>query len=538
MLNAAKLRLEIAQRQKEELAKQRAARAAERQRDGTSEQFCTLQEIAENKLLSSNNQPAPTVVLDTKPTVGFQLMPTDGCGLAPIVGVVPETAHKESIATIGDEPIPTVGADSLPTVGSTQEPSVGFGMQPTAGVHATPIVGSVPAPTVGAEQKFFDPAPAELATNCESTPKVNVELEPTGCFELAPKAPISELIQEQRGRVWLAENTNAVFPFSRLKRISLAQDAMTHPEESVYDFLWGPKSIATKEEFRFKEAGYREIAKASRLNVRTVQRIIDRLIGKGFIELDREANIYTRTATRYRVLSYKTVLKAFEAKGRKWVVRTGSGILFVHPAQVAIGSRLPTVAFESEPTVGAETTPAVGRSNEPAIGAEYWPTVGPTPTVTVGPGHRPTVGPTPTHSSSIREAVFSTTTNDVVALAGELACWIALDDHAVEQIWNACRQGTPDCTVEEVATLARTKQQLIQSGKIDNPAGLLIKSVPKFFENGGSAPLRQMREHSRRRREEEQRQQQELRLECQRILDDLNASTEEKEWAQSVISSN
>jgi hypothetical protein len=128
------------------------------------------------------------------------------------------------------------------------------------------------------------------------------------------------------------------------------------------------------------------------------------------------------------------------------------------------------------------------------------------------------------------------TTEPTRQLALLLSAWTTIDDDAVRQIFQSCRRGTPDCTPEEVATFARTKLPLINSGKIDNPTGLLIRTVPKFFENGGSIALKQMRDDTRKRREEDERRALELRDQQLSILEDPNATDEDKEWARQMLS--
>jgi len=46
--------------------------------------------------------------------------------------------------------------------------------------------------------------------------------------------------------LWKAELNGALFPASRVKPIERAQDALTHAEECVYDFLWGTKNAAKR----------------------------------------------------------------------------------------------------------------------------------------------------------------------------------------------------------------------------------------------------------------------------------------------------
>lgn len=337
--------------------------------------------------------------------------------------------------------------------------------------------------------------------------------------------------RSQTQRLWIADGAGGVFTESRVRKIQRVQDALTHIEEAVYDALWGSKKDITDTE-RLCKMGYTELAQRSRVSKRSIQSVIDRLIEKNIIEIATPADISRRQATIYRVPSYSTILKQMREHGRHYVVRTGKGVFFAAPLSTVDATLPSTVEDRIASTVEDRPTSTVEDTSTSTVEASSRSTVERASTSTVEATSTPLIG-----SKRGKKLAAKSPSNDVATLASDLASWITLDDQAVEQIWNACRQGSPECTAEEVATLARTKQALIQSGKIDNPAGLLITSVPKFFENGGSAPLRQMRELGRRRREEEQRQQQELRLECQRILADPNASIEEKEWAQSVLNS-
>jgi hypothetical protein len=119
-------------------------------------------------------------------------------------------------------------------------------------------------------------------------------------------------------------------------------------------------------------------------------------------------------------------------------------------------------------------------------------------------------------------------------LARSLSNWVSIDDDAIRQIWNACRKGTPDCTEDEVATFCRTKQPLIQSGKIANPIGLLIRSVPKFFDDGGSNALKDYREEQERAQERERKR---LRQTAELMLQDTTLSEEERRWAEETLAS-
>ena len=133
--------------------------------------------------------------------------------------------------------------------------------------------------------------------------------------------------------LWRAELNGALFPASRVKPIERAQDALTHAEECVYDFLWGTKNAA-RDDYRIAQVGYDRIAKAARVTKRNAALIVDRLIEKGFVRLETEADPLHRVARQYRVLSYRAALEELERRGRQFVVRSGNGVLFVRAATV------------------------------------------------------------------------------------------------------------------------------------------------------------------------------------------------------------
>jgi hypothetical protein len=68
------------------------------------------------------------------------------------------------------------------------------------------------------------------------------------------------------------------------------QDALTHIEEAVYDFLWGAK---TAEPYKMAAAGYAEISKSARIAKRNAPAVVE-----------RRADILTRQPTQYRVRDF------------------------------------------------------------------------------------------------------------------------------------------------------------------------------------------------------------------------------------------
>ena len=117
-------------------------------------------------------------------------------------------------------------------------------------------------------------------------------------------------------------------------------------------------------------------------------------------------------------------------------------------------------------------------------------------------------------------------------LAQKLKSWVQIDDHAVRQIWDACRRGLPDCTEEEVHWFCRSKEPLIRSGSIDNPVALLIRSVPQFFAGGGGSALLDHRKEQARAQDRERKRQRQIAM---MVLDDAESTEAETTWAKEIL---
>ncbi len=122
----------------------------------------------------------------------------------------------------------------------------------------------------------------------------------------------SQRIPYQRElNLWVTEDGDLV-PQSRVRRIRIAQDVVNSAEEAVYDTLWNTKTVlngaGSGDSARIVQAGYDYLGKRTRLSKKTIQRVIDRLIHKDFIAIEKPADIYRRIPTVYRVFDYRTIL--------------------------------------------------------------------------------------------------------------------------------------------------------------------------------------------------------------------------------------
>jgi predicted transcriptional regulator len=125
--------------------------------------------------------------------------------------------------------------------------------------------------------------------------------------------------------IWVTEQ-DVVVPHGRVRRISVPQDVINSAEESVYETL---RTAGDGDPSPVVEAGYDYLAKQTHLSKRTIQRIVEKLIDKDFIAIERPADIYRRTSTTYRVFSAKVILERHAQKGRFHVAKQGPGFAYV-----------------------------------------------------------------------------------------------------------------------------------------------------------------------------------------------------------------
>jgi len=320
--------------------------------------------------------------------------------------------------------------------------------------------------------------------------------------------------------LWRAELNGALFPASRVKQIERAQDALTHAEECVYDFLWGTKN-ASKDDYRIAQAGYDRIAKAARVTKRNAALIVDRLIEKGFVRLENEADPLHRVAKQYRVLSYRAALEELARSGRQFVVRSGNGVLFVQAtsrSSETINNPTTTVVdyIEGNVVVDQPTTVVVDQPT----------TVVATTTVTVVVDQPTTVVATTTLLDNKKETEERQSSSSLMEVCRKTG--ILLDDAADRIIQKRCRTYDPAASNEEIAYFAEAKiGQLRQSRNVGNLIGLLMTAVPEYFVQ----PAHEV-QHYRARRAESLAKGKET---ARKILNDPETSEQERDWARNML---
>jgi predicted transcriptional regulator len=312
--------------------------------------------------------------------------------------------------------------------------------------------------------------------------------------------------------LWQAEN-GALFPSSRVRHVDRAQDALTHIEESVYNFLWGSK---TPDSYKLIEAGYAQISRSARIAKRNAPVVIERLIEKGFVRIERQADVWTRRPTQYRVLGYRAVLDQLDRTGRRWVVKSGNGVLFVQRIEMR-----QTVAVGSTSTVDVDQRSTVDAAEPRGMQAQSRSTVdaGGTSTFDAVTDHRDT---------TIDTAKRATSPSAAQIVGATLRQHLTIDDDAVRRIVDACRENLPDTSGEEIAYFAQVVMRKHRANRrIDNWPGFLIKAVAQYFQ----APASELAA-LRAATAAEVLRSREL---AQQILDNPESDEREMEWARELL---
>ena len=149
------------------------------------------------------------------------------------------------------------------------------------------------------------------------------------------------------GRLWISES-GEILPESRVHRIAAAADALSNGEEALYQFLWRSLALRETANTRSIQAGYDFLSKGTGFSRKTIQRTIDRLIAKHYIEIETPADIYRRTATVYRVFGPDAVLDRLARRDCTHVAKIGPGVAFMTP--LGMLAERPDTVVTSEPS--------------------------------------------------------------------------------------------------------------------------------------------------------------------------------------------
>jgi hypothetical protein len=414
-------------------------------------------------------------------------------------GVGSHLVTRTKMTTVGSSILPPVVSSHVATVVRSAE----IGSQAEEAASA-PQPQPVETPSVAADMStVVAPHMATVATSGPAT---------------VPKS----LPPGPHRKLWITENGDLV-PEARVKRIRLAQDVVNSAEECVYDTLWNAQLVQTDDSCRVVQAGYDYLVKRSRLSRKTIQRIIAKLLEKDFITVETRADIYQRTATIYRVFSYRAVLERHLRKGRLYVAKMGPGFSYVQPLEKEA---------QSTEVENADLT-TVARSPATTVVNDNVATMAKETTVTVVKMDRTTVVKmSPYLLDSF--VLDNTSSSAHSAIHEALAAYGQVDDDVVEQLFLACRAGAADCTEDEIVHFIHEKGKYVQKreSRVHSPIGFLITAVPKCFSGEAFQSYRNRRQKSQEldvgRESEEQAAMDLWRREQEASLSDPSVSEQEK----------
>jgi hypothetical protein len=371
-----------------------------------------------------------------------------------------------------------------------------------------PIELAVPASTVEVESAALDTGHLERVdqnptSTAEPTPSSTVDDMSSSTVEPEPTSSAGPL-----RNLWISECGDIV-PEKRTNKIKIAQNILTPQEQVVYKSLWAAQSCLDRDPsdaWRIVQVGYKALASETNISKRSLKPIIERLVHKQCCLVEQEG-LTDRTPSVYRVYSYRSILDRLAAQGRTRVVRIGAGLLFAQPLDLTVETELSSTVEAMIPSsVGAEIASTVEAANSPTVEAGRG--------LSIGITNRNVRKEQPASELEIREFQNS--------LRGE----VVFDDDATAILIRRCREKAPDCTVEEIAWLAKQKLPQARTNKI----GFVLEALPKLFAAGAHHELRQKEAE----RFVDLRSREELIQGFRGILSNPEATEREKEWAARV----
>ena len=204
---------------------------------------------------------------------------------------------------------------------------------------SSPVVNLVTAPVDTNPPDIVPERKSALVTSEESAVVISdpttVDLEPptsvATCLEdTSELSPVDTSPAEVLSRLWISDSGEIV-PGSRVRRLADATDALSSGELTLYQLLWNSPPLGATAEARSIQAGYEMLTRQTGFSRKTIQRTIDRLTFKQFIEIETPADIYSRTPTVYRVFESTVVLRRLAAGERTHIAKIGPGVAFVTP---------------------------------------------------------------------------------------------------------------------------------------------------------------------------------------------------------------
>lgn len=283
----------------------------------------------------------------------------------------------------------------------------------------------------------------------------------------------------------------------RIRRALHVQDGHSLGEQLVLTALWNEADVVEDQPYRRIAIGYRTLSAICGLTVNNCKANLKSLQAK--LAIESEAGYSNTLATTYRVFSFAEILRRREFVGLTHVLRT-KGTLFVDPVTGIPVTGTPPVPVPGIPDIWGGV-PVPGEKGIPVSGTQL---------------------------RIKKEGVPKENPALVVVVSSSIRKHISIDDAAVRQIVDSCREQDPGASAEEIAHFSEVKiLQHRQNPSIQNLPGLLIRSVRDYFR----PPAGELTDY----RAAKERERQRGREVAQQIIDNPESSEEERKWAREIL---
>lgn len=320
---------------------------------------------------------------------------------------------------------------------------------------------------------------------------------------------------------------------AKIRRALQVQDGHSLGEQLVLTTLWNEADVVEGKPYRRITIGYRTLSGICGLNVNNCKANLKSLQNKLALEL--EAGYSSNAATTYRVFSFSDILQRRESAGMTHVLRNRGALFVNHETGIPVSGTPPGVVSTPPPVPVSTPPPGVVTGTPPRM-----PILGVSLSESIGSGAKRTHAPF--FNTKKEEQAKEEWTSVVGVVSSSLRKHIAIDDDAVRQIVDGCREQDPRATAGEIAHFSELKiLQHRRNRKVQNLPGLLIHSVRDYFV-AGSGELARFREAQRQARETAEREQKESErryLEFQeqqrQILENPHSTDEDKRFARQYL---
>lgn len=303
----------------------------------------------------------------------------------------------------------------------------------------------------------------------------------------------------------------------RVFRATRVEHGHSSGEHIIYEVLW--RYASGDQSSRHIQIGYDKLAALASVNWKTAKSCLRSLEYKLAIETVEQADSNQQIGRTYRIYSFTLILERRRAAGMDWVEK-GRGVKFLISSKPQTAGTVPETGTPTEHgTVlnsGTATVLKTGTGTVPETGT----------TILIG---------------IYKEFNKETSSSESCSLLAERLAilGVTVDDDAAQKIVKRCRNADSTATVEEISHFTELKvQQLAKRKDIQNWPGMLISSVPAYFD-GEATEVRRYRTNkllAGREAAAAVALEAEHRREQQLILDDPNANEEDKQWARRLLS--